>query len=73
MMAIITLAYMVGMYQNQRANIGIIGESFAVLARMLAFQFRNRASGSAQANVQDADRARRVQTKCGGSHQKMRA
>ena len=34
-MAIIMLAYMMGMYKNQRANIGIIGGSLAVFAMAL--------------------------------------
>lgn len=34
-MAIIMLAYMMGMYKNQRANIGIIGASLAVFAMAL--------------------------------------
>ena len=34
-MAVIMLAYMLGMYKNQRANIGIIGGSLAVFATAL--------------------------------------
>jgi uncharacterized protein (DUF305 family) len=34
-MAVIMLAYMIGMYKNQRANIGIIGGSLAVCALAL--------------------------------------
>ena len=34
-MAVVMLAYMMGMYRNQRANIGIIGGSLVVFATAL--------------------------------------